>query len=179
VSDWREIEGVARWALERAHVGVGEVVDLMEVAEANRVRVIPTPGRSYSAGDVVWLRSRAVGTAARWQLAHELGHVFAARGGLDRSCERTASALGAALLLPDRTLKRELDAHAWDLEPIIDRHGVTWMIAVRRTVEVVSAYGTVVDARGRVRWRGRSPWLLGHDEVVNERSGVWPVKQRL
>ncbi|MBX3246702.1 MAG: ImmA/IrrE family metallo-endopeptidase [Myxococcales bacterium] len=116
-----------RWA----HVRVGDVVELEELAAACGVRIIPTPGRTYSAGDVVWLRARARPIAARWQLAHELGHVLAARGGLDRSCERTASTIGAALLLPRRTLVRELHAHAWDLEPIIERHWVTWMIAVR------------------------------------------------
>lgn len=154
---WQEYEGIAREALERA--AQDDVVDLREVARCNGIAVLDAHrGHTRALGDAVFLRRTGEPRREKWAVAHELGHIFAARAGLDPLCEATANGIANALVIPDRAAKRDLGRYDWQVAPIRARHELSWEATLRRLVTVVSSVGALWKG-GRIVWAGRSPWL--------------------
>lgn len=152
---WRDLEGIAREALERA--GMDDVVDVRELARAIGVDVVEAPGRVGSTGRLVFVRPGEP-RRQKWLIAHELGHVLARRAGLDPGCERTANGIANCLIIPDAAAKRDLSRYDWEVAPIRARHELSWEATLRRLVTVTSAVGALWRG-GRLVWWGRSPWL--------------------
>lgn len=96
----------------------------------------------------------------RSAIAHELGHHLAKVAGEDDRDEHLAWAIGGALLMPSRDLKREVFGRAWDLEELPGIYGVSWEMLARRLVSVMGSVISVWD-NGRLSRRWRSPWLRG------------------
>lgn len=152
-----DIAGAARFFLDSCDVD-GPMVDPWAMAESWGYLVVDDSRSSTGLGTIaVRIGSD---TGRRFDLAHELGHIVAKHVGLNARCERTASAIASAVLLPDAAFKRDLDRHAWDLEHLAPLYGVSLEVAARRVMEL---RGSVVTSwrGGRVVSRARSPWLVG------------------
>jgi hypothetical protein len=120
-------------------------------------------------------------------LGHELAHELFARFKMEQS-ERAANYLGAALLVPRRSLDRDLRA-GWDLEQLRCKHiYASAELLARRIVDVREA-GLAIYDQGRFRYRtGVTRMDLRRERaMVNEAlhtgapvredalSGAWPV----
>ena len=167
-----DIAGAARFFLDSCGVD-GPMVDPWAMAEAWGYMVVDDSHSQAGLGIIAVSSGRDTGR--RFDLAHELGHIVAKHVGLNDRCEFTASAIASAVLLPDAAFKRDLDAHAWDLETLTVLYGVSIEVAARRVQEVRGA--VVTRWRGeRVVARSRSSWLSGRGF---SRRRVHPWEQRL
>jgi len=147
-------------------------VDPWALASSMGFTVLDKPGPASTVGVYMSVDGGMPIERQRFDLAHELGHIAAWETGLDAKDCRMASAIAAALLIPDPAIKRDLSRTMWDLAELVPAYGVSWEVMARRLPRVVPCVSTIVD-NGRVRWRQRSPWLSGPLRPAPHRLEPW------
>ena len=164
-----DIAGAARFFLDSCDV-TEPWVDIEAMASAWGIAVIDG-ARSTVSHTTITVDARKEEAGRRFDLAHEMGHLIAEHVGLDRHCERTASSIASATLMPDAPWKRDLDGSGWDLEHLTERYGVSLEVAARRASEVRGAVCSAWEG-DRLVGRWRSPWLHGRG-FSRRRVPVW------
>lgn len=148
-------EGLSRSLLDE--VGADVPVDLRAVSDHLGLSLRAGTVDALVCGSVLFDAKKAR-PRQRIRIAHELGHALAARHGEDDRDESLAWKIGAAILIPAQSLKRELDARRWDLRGLPRLYGVSWEVLARRLCFVAGAVVSIWDQR-RLTRRWRSPWL--------------------
>lgn len=155
-----EWEGVAHAFLEE--IGAESLaLPPQAIAGAYELELVPTiagaPGPCVVDGRIRYrAHERPVRVAGT--IGHELGHVALERHGEPQS-ERGAAYVGAAILVPRRSLDAALRRVGWDVERLRETfpHASCELLA-RRIAEVREAVVTIVDGR-RIKARVGTPWL--------------------
>lgn len=147
----------------------GPPIDIVELARAHGLAVVAGEVPMLLGSTIVY-ESRLDASRQRSRIAHELGHELARRSGEDDRDEKLAWAIGAAVLIPSKLLKRDVADRCWDLATLPALYGVSWEMLVRRLCHVLGCVVSVWD-EGRLTRRWRSPWLLSrgwHQRSVPE-----------
>lgn len=131
-------------------------------------------------GDVIEYDARARPTRQHGLVAHELGH-WALRWAGEPDSEASASYLAGALLVPRRSLERQLGAR-WCLVELCAAHpNASCEMIAHRVVARRNAVALVVD-NGRVRSRivgARAPASLRRPTVLERDLAALAVSSRM
>lgn len=159
----REWEGGAEEVLDSTCTSAP--VSALSLAAATLHRLEPDPGvdEAERRGDVIVFNPSLRETRKHMRIAHELGHYTCERHGLEDT-EDAARYIGGALLLPRRSMTRDLVETAWSIRRLREKHiyASATAIAIRITQlrdAVVTVFHMGMGSR-RKPWRRLSPWIV-------------------
>lgn len=180
------MEGIAEDILSSSLCGEDPPVDALELAACCGLEIVHSDVHgALLYGDAIYVSRRVSIRLLHFVVAHEIGHWALRRDGLPMDDEQGADYLAGALLVPRRSLLRELRA-GWDLEALrrTHVHAPASTIAVR-VAQVREATAAVYDGT-RLRKRVGPPHereLELRDEALragrpvrlDDLTGAWPI----